>query len=311
MAERHVLSAACLGLAACFGSAAYGSALDQEVSQKEASGDLPGARALLEEQAKAPGNSLAAAELAVFLDRHGMPNRREAYLKWASQENDAARKKLALRQAVLIDYMAGKDADLAADMEAYRAAGGTDLSQPEKRVATPSIYGSASIPGPLSSFARMAALSPDLPAEELLPALARNVVTNGYQAVTANESLEPTEYLRLLVRYIAQARELEAMAGKDHQIVIPSCDSQQTGDLLKIIGYRMRGACGADIVLETVNATRAFITVDSGFPITQWSRICALIASFEFPFAPTTGPGSVQHGLLDRRPQQRKQNQLH
>jgi hypothetical protein len=269
---------------------AYGATLDQEIAQRESSGDLAGARALLEEQAKEAGNVVAAAELAEFLNRHEMPDRREAFLKWASEESDASRKKMALREAVLTDYMGGKDADLAADLAAYRSAGGTDLNQPERRTAAQNIYGSVTIPGPLSSFARMAALSPDLPAEDLLPALARNVVTNGFQAVTANESLEPTEYLRLLVRYIGQARELEAMAGKDHKIVIPSCDSEPTGDLLKIIGYRMRGACGSDIVLETVNATRAFLTVDSGFPITQLEQDLRANRKFELPFAPTVIP---------------------
>ena len=41
------------------------------------------------------------------------------------------------------------------------------------------------IPGPLRSFARMAALSPDMHPEDLMPALARNIVTNGYQATAA------------------------------------------------------------------------------------------------------------------------------
>jgi hypothetical protein len=261
-----------------------------QVAEKEASGDLAGARILLEEQVKASGNAVAAAELAEFLDRHAMPDRRDAYLKWASAESDSGRKKLALRQAVLVDYMSGSNADLATDLASYRAAGGTDLSEPDKRSATKSIYATTTVPGPLSSFARMAALSPDLPAEELLPALARNLVTNGFQAITANETLEPTEYLRLLIRYVAQARELEAMAGKEHKIVIPTCDSSQTGDLLKVIGYRMRGACGGDIVLETVNATRAFLTVDSGFPLTQLEQDLRANRKFEFPFAPTTVP---------------------
>ena len=44
----------------------------------------------------------------------------------------------------------------------------------------------------------MAALSPELAPEDLLPALARNVVTNGYQAGGGNEGLEPTEYLKLV-----------------------------------------------------------------------------------------------------------------
>ena len=102
---------------------------------------------------------------------------------------------------------------------------GTDLSEPAKNAGYEAelskLYSAVSIPGPLSSFARMAALSPDLAPEELLPALARNIVTNGYQAISANEALEPTEYLKLLLRYVAEARELEGMAGKDHAIVVP------------------------------------------------------------------------------------------
>lgn len=135
----------------------------------------------------------------------------------------------------------------------------------------------------------MAALTPDLDPEELLPALARNVVTNGYQA-SGTEMLEQTEYLRLLIRYIGQARELQAMANKDHKIVIPTCDSDQTGALLKVLGYRMRGSCGADIVLETVNPTRAFITVDSAFPLTQLEQDLRANHKFELEYAPTPVP---------------------
>ena len=67
----------------------------------------------------------------------------------------------------------------------------------------------------------MAALSPDLAPVDLLPALARNIVTNGYEAI-GNEALQQTEYLRLLIRYIGQARELQALTNKDHKIVIPT-----------------------------------------------------------------------------------------
>ena len=49
--------------------------------------------------------------------------------------------------------------------------------------------------------------------ERILPALARNVVTNGYQASHSNEALEQTEYLKLVHRYLSQARELEKLAG--------------------------------------------------------------------------------------------------
>ncbi|HMF79239.1 MAG TPA: hypothetical protein VK604_26505 [Bryobacteraceae bacterium] len=264
------------------------SAAQDPVFQLESAGDLPGARALLLQQAQTSGNSSAEQALADFLCRHGDAGCRTAYAKWASDETDPTRKKLALRQIALLDYMGGREEDLTKDLELYRAAGGTDFSPPAKRKAAAS-YSTITVPGPLSAFARMAALAPDLAAEDLLPALARNVVTNGYEAA-GNESLQQTEYLRLLIRYVGQARDLQAMANKERQIVIPNCDSEQTGALLKVLGYRMRGSCGADIILETVNPTRAFLTVDSGFPLTQLEQDLRANHRFELPYAPTQVP---------------------
>ena len=72
--------------------------------------------------------------------------------------------------------------------------------------------------------------------------------------------------------------------------MVPACDSEQTANLLKILGYRMRGSCGTDVVLETVNATKAFITVDSGFPLAELERDLRANRRFELPYAPTTVP---------------------
>jgi hypothetical protein len=262
--------------------------LREQVLQREASGDLAGAQSLLKQEAGTPGNTTGVEVLAEFLDRHQNADSRAAYLQWAATEHDAGRKTLALRQIVLDDFIGGRTADLSHDLEQYRAAGGDDFSLPDKRVK-PSPYSTVLIPGPLPSFARMAALAPDLAPEELLSALARNVVTNGFEA-SGNELLQPTEYLRLVERYIGQARELQTLAGNSRKIVIPNCDSEQTGALLKILGYRMRGTCGADIVLETVNATRAFLTVDSGFPLTQLEQDLRANHPFELAYSATAVP---------------------
>jgi hypothetical protein len=270
------------------------SALRNQIAQREAAGDLTGARALLEDAVSTGSDVDAQAAYAEFLDRHRLPGKRDAYLKWASLEHDRDRKLLALREVVLVDVVEGKSETLNTDLRAYRDAGGSDLNEPAKSVGNEAqlskLYSTVSIPGPLSSFARMAALSPDLAPEELLPALARNIVTNGYQAVSANEALEPTEYLKLLLRYVAEARELEGIAGKGNAIVVPACDSEQTAALLKILGYRMRGSCGTDVVLETVNATKAFITVDSGFPLAELEKDLRANRRFELQYAPTTIP---------------------
>ena len=262
--------------------------LQAQVAQRELSGDLNGARTLLE-QRSAQGTDIAATEaLAKFLDRHHQAGGRNAYLQWASEEKDAAKQKLALKQAVLLDFRTENEVNLKADLQKYRAAGGTDLALPGKAQSSRN-YSTVAIPGPLSSFARMAALSPDLRPEELLPALARNIATNGYQA-SGNETLDQTEYLRLLIRYIGQARELQSMTGNTGKITVPACDSEQTGNLLKVVGYRMRGSCGADIVLETVNPTRAFLTIDSGFPLTQLEQDLRANRRFELPYGTTSVP---------------------
>ena len=265
-------------------SAAETSDLRKQVLQREADGDLSGARSLLEGR----GGSATPEVLAEFLDRHDDPGSRDFYLKWISASDNPATRRSALRQLVLNDFTHDRASDFASDLAQYRSAGGTDLVEPAK-LERPVAYSKVNIPGPMASFARMAALSPDLAPEELLPAFARNIVTNGYEA-SGNEALQQTEYLRLVVRYLGEARELQSMAGNNRKIVIPTCDSEETGRLLKALGYRMRGSCGSDIVLETVNPTRAFLTVDSGFPLAELEADLRANHRFELPYAPTEVP---------------------
>src|SRR6267143_1493357 len=173
-------------------------------------------------------------------------------------------------------------------MEVYRAAGGASLAMtgassgshdPAKQTVN--------IPGPLRSFGRMAAISSDLTPDEVLGALARNVVTNGYQASHSNDALEQTEYLKLVHRYLSQARELEKLAGADKVIKSENCESANVGDLLKVLGYRMRGGCGSEVVLETVNASRAFLTTDSGFPLSELEQALRTNRPFTLDYHPT------------------------
>jgi hypothetical protein len=145
-------------------------------------------------------------------------------------------------------------------------------------------WSEVSIPGPLRSFARMAALSPDLPADQLLTALGRNIVTGGYQASGGEEGLQQTEYLKLIYRYMSQARELSKLAGDKGRIVVPQCESIETSEILRVIGYRIRGGCGSDLVLETVNASRAFLTIDSGFPLADLEQALRTNKPFDYAF---------------------------
>ncbi len=140
------------------------------------------------------------------------------------------------------------------------------------------------IPGPLRSFLRMAAISQKISPEEVLPLLARNVVVNGFQGGGG----KPTEYLILLNWYMDQARELMAFAGPGGVIQISDCAGAKP--LLPILGYRMKETCGPNAALETTNADRAFLTIDSGFPLSELEETLRGGKPFSYPFASTRVP---------------------
>jgi hypothetical protein len=240
----------------------------------EASGDTAGARAALARAAQSNPNNVAdLTAYAEFLDRYGDPASRDAYARLLTAlrgSGDTARAGAIARRMAVLDLLAGDRDAAARNIEAYRAASGKTVSLPAMASGPAAdAWPTTNIPGPLRSFARMAALSPDSGGEDILPALARNVVTNGYQASHNNEALEQTEYLKLVHRYLSQARELEKLGGESKTIKVETCESPAVGELLRILGFRMRGGCGSEVVLETVNQTRAFLTTDSGFPINE------------------------------------------
>jgi hypothetical protein len=139
-----------------------------------------------------------------------------------------------------------------------RAASAADVSGARKPASPPAE--AVVIPGPLRSFQRMAGISQQASADEVLPLLARNIFTLGY------EQGRPTEYLLLIGRYLQQARELQILATPSGTIKVTNCDD--AGTLIHILGYRLRPNCGQkNFSLETANATRAFLTIDSGFPL--------------------------------------------
>jgi len=139
------------------------------------------------------------------------------------------------------------------------------------------------IPGPLRSFMRMAAISQKVSADDVLPLLARNIFMQGYQRNV------PTEFLRLLDRYVQQARELQILAGSAQVIHVTNCDD--AGTLVQILGYRLREACGQkNFFLETANPERAFLTIDSGFPLTELEEALQKGTPFDYPYAPSKVP---------------------
>jgi hypothetical protein len=259
----------------------------QDVDQtrkKEASGDVVGARAALAHAAEAsPHNAAALTAYAEFLQRYGDPGANEAYHKLLAelrQSGDTTRAAVITKRIALLDLVT-TDASKSAKVSVDRA---TD--------AAPTVP----IPGPLRSFARMVAISGESSPDEILQALARNVVTNGYQASHSNEALEQTEYLKLVHRYLNQAQELQKLAGDAKVIKIENCESPSVAELLRILGFRIRGGCGSEVVLETVNAARAFLTTDSGFPINLLEEALRTNRPFTYDYHPALatvlfGPG--------------------
>lgn len=148
------------------------------------------------------------------------------------------------------------------------AAGSSDRSAPPPADAAPSAELEITIPGPLSSFLRMAAISQKVPPARVLPLLARNVAMEGYGWY--GKKARPTEYLNLLRGYLKHARALAALAGPGGAIRVTSCDG--AAPLLKVLGYRLRNTCGPQSYLQTSDPKQAFLTIDSGFPLTELER---------------------------------------
>jgi hypothetical protein len=147
-------------------------------------------------------------------------------------------------------------------LNAWSAPGPLDGS--DEGQAQPSPAANVVIPGPLRSFLRMAGISQKISPEEVVPLLAHNVFTQGYEG--SRDGGRPTEFLILLSRYVHQAKELSALAGPDGTIRISNCE--QANPLLRVLGYRVHQDCGkSSTSLMTADPERAFLTTDSGFPL--------------------------------------------
>src|SRR5437773_10176661 len=137
------------------------------------------------------------------------------------------------------------------------------------------------IPGPLRSFLCWAGISQKVSPEEVLPLRARNVFAQGYQGWQGSGGR--TEFLILLIRYVQQARELKALAGSEGIIHVSNCE--EADSLLRILGYRLRQDCGASgSFLVTADPERAFLTIDSGFPLPELEATFQGGKPFVYPF---------------------------
>jgi len=155
-----------------------------------------------------------------------------------------------------------------------------------------------SIPGPLRSFLRMAGISQKISPEEVAPLLARKVFQMGYGSPQPKR--RPTEFLLLLIRYVQQARELSALAGPEGVLRVSNCEEARP--LLRVLGYRARPDCGQrNIFLQTEDPQRAFLTVDSGFPLPRLEQSLRDAETFTYPFASTRLPALLADGDWSRK----------
>src|SRR5271154_6512606 len=162
-----------------------------------------------------------------------------------------------------------------------------DPSTAEVRSVESRAAATATIPGPLRSFLRIAGISQKASNEELIALLARNVYLIGYQG--NGLGVRPTEFLVLLRRYVQQARELAALAGQDGAIHVSGCDDAK--QLLAILGYRTEATCGQHgAFVETADPRRAFLTIDSGFPLPELEATLQGGKPFVYPYPSSQVP---------------------
>ena len=156
----------------------------------------------------------------------------------------------------------------------------------QERIVT-SEPATATIPGPLRSFLRIAGISQKAAPEEVMPLLARNVFLIGYQGTGLGS--RATEFLILLRRYVQQARELSDLAGKDGVIRVTNCADAKP--LLDILGYRVTADCGkSSAYVATADPRRAFLTIDSGFPLPELEVTLQGGKPFSYPYPDSQVP---------------------
>ena len=131
----------------------------------------------------------------------------------------------------------------------------------------------------------MAGISQKVRPEEVLPLLSRNVFLQGYEGAD-----HVTEFLVLLRRYVVQARELSALAAESGMTLrVSNCEDAKP--LLRILGYRTRTNCGQpDATLITEDPERAFLAIDSGFPLSELESTLQGGPPFQYEYVSSSVP---------------------
>jgi hypothetical protein len=129
----------------------------------------------------------------------------------------------------------------------------------------------------------MAGISQQIPPSDVMPVLAHNVSLYGFDDGRENE------FLVLLNRYVRLAREILRLTDAQAMIKVSSCGDVDS--LIHVLGYRFEGVCGQKSgALVTADPERAFLTIDSGFPITTLEKALREHEPFTYAFPATRVP---------------------
>src|SRR5262249_9442229 len=97
-----------------------------------------------------------------------------------------------------------------------------------------------------------------------------------------------TEYLLQLRLYLRQARELAAFAGPEAVIRVSRCD--EAPPLLALLGYQLRQGCGPEAAVQVADTSRAFLTINSGFPLAELEEALRQAKPFTVPYSSSRVP---------------------
>ena len=169
------------------------------------------------------------------------------------------------------------------------AAASQTTSSPQSPTAAdaPSATEYVSIPGPLRSFLRMAGISQKASPEEVLPLLGHFVETYGFEG-SKERSPKATEALLIFRRYFVQANTLASLAGADGTLHFANCEGSR--QLLADLGYKLENGCNKIPSIEVDDPEKAFITVDSGFPLADLQLALQQGKPFSMPWPSTRLP---------------------
>jgi hypothetical protein len=143
------------------------------------------------------------------------------------------------------------------------------------------------IPGPMRSFLRMAGISQKAAPEEVLPLFGHFVETYGFEG-SKEKSPKATEALLIFRRYFVQANTLSSLAGSSQTLHFANC--QDARQLLADLGYKLISGCSKSPSIEVDDAEKAFITVDSGFPLADLQEALQKGQPFSMPYPSTRVP---------------------